>query len=335
MKLSKLLSSKRILVIGDAILDHYIYGKVYRVSPEAPVPIVLKKKSSYFLGGAANVAQNIVAFGSECSLLSVTGRDEAKEKLEILCGERKIKCFLFEDESRPTTIKTRVIGNDCQIARIDEEVTEDINHEIQNKILDLFEEIVGDYDAIILQDYGKGLLTVKLVRQIIAISKHNNKKIIVDPKNPDIIRYTNCSLLKPNLQELKNIAGLPQHLELSIDEIVKISRNKIVELGIESFLITLSERGMVYVDRDQSFYEPGIKIEVSDVSGAGDTVSAVISLCVSANVEVKDWIKLANASGSLVCKISGAAQISPESLYAFVSINNPLINLVDGTPVIV
>lgn len=335
MNLSKLLASKRILVIGDAILDHYIYGKVYRVSPEAPVPVVLKNKSSYFLGGAANVAQNIVAFGSECSLLSVTGCDEAKEKLEILCFEKKIKCFLFEDKDRPTTIKTRVIGNDCQIVRIDEEITEDIKHELQNKILDLFIQIVGDYDAIILQDYGKGLLTVKMVRNIISISKQNNKKIIVDPKNPDIIKYSSCSLIKPNLSELKKIAGLPQHIELSEDQIIKITREKILEYGIESFLITLSERGMIYIDKDQSIYEHGIKIDVSDVSGAGDTVSAVVSLCVSANVEVKDWIKLANASGSLVCKISGAAQITPETLYNFVSSNNPLINLVDGTPIIV
>lgn len=335
MQLRELLSNKRILVIGDSILDHYIYGKVYRVSPEAPVPVVVKKNDSYFLGGAANVAQNITAFGSKCSLLSVTGNDLAKEKIEVLCGQKKIDCLLISDDARPTTIKTRVIGNDHQIVRIDEEVTDEIDFEIQKNIISLLNQIINDYDIVVLQDYDKGLLTRDLILEIISICNQNGKKTIVDPKDFDISKYSCCTLIKPNLSEFKSMSGISQHSDVSREEIIRIARKKIEEFKIESFLITMSENGMLYVDRLQSIYEPGIKIEVSDVSGAGDTVSAVISLCISANVEMKDCIKLANTSGSLVCQISGAVQIKPEVLLGFISRNNPVMSLNDGTPIIV
>jgi rfaE bifunctional protein kinase chain/domain len=335
VQLRELLSNKRILVIGDSILDHYIYGKVYRVSPEAPVPVVVKKNDSYFLGGAANVAQNITAFGSKCSLLSVTGNDLAKEKMEVLCGQKKIECLLISDDARPTTIKTRVIGNDHQIVRIDEEVTDEIDFEIQKNIISLLNQIINDYDIVVLQDYDKGLLTRDLILEIISICNQNGKKTIVDPKDFDISKYSCCTLIKPNLSEFKSMSGISQHSDVSREEIIRIARKKIEEFEIESFLITMAENGMLYVDRLQSIYEPGIKIEVSDVSGAGDTVSAVISLCISANVEMKDCIKLANTSGSLVCQISGAVQIKPEVLFGSISRNNPVMSLNDGTPIIV
>ncbi len=335
MELRQILSNKNILVIGDSILDHYIYGKVYRVSPEAPVPVVVKKKDSYFLGGAANVAQNITSFGSKCTLLTVAGKDQAHDDLKNLCKEKNIDCISIVDNSRPTTIKTRIIGNDHQIVRIDEEVTEKISFEIQLQIVELLNKIIQDFDIVILQDYDKGMLASELVSEIISVCNLNGKKTVIDPKDPDISKYSCCTLIKPNLSEFKTIAGVPLHKDISQKEIVEIAKNKIAELEIDSFLITMSERGMLYVDRNQDIYEPGLKIEVSDVSGAGDTVSAVISLCLSADLDKKDCLKLANTSGSLVCQVSGAVQITPESLFNYISRNNPLVSLSDGTPIFV
>jgi len=335
VELSQILSNKKILVIGDSILDRYIYGKVYRVSPEAPVPVVVKKNDSYFLGGAANVAQNITSFGSKCTLLTVAGKDQAHEDLKNLCREKNIDCISIIDSTRPTTIKTRIIGNNHQIVRIDEEITEKISFEIQSQIIGLLNKIIQDFDAVILQDYDKGMLTSELVAEIISMSNLNGKKTIIDPKDPDISKYSCCTLIKPNLSEFKTIAGISLHKDISQKDIVKIAKDKIAELGIDSFLITMSEKGMLYVDRNQDIYEPGLKIEVSDVSGAGDTVSAVITLCLSADLDKKDCLKLANTSGSLVCQVSGAAQITPEILFNYISRKNPLFSLSDGTQVFV
>jgi D-beta-D-heptose 7-phosphate kinase/D-beta-D-heptose 1-phosphate adenosyltransferase len=335
VELSQILSNKKILVIGDSILDRYIYGKVYRVSPEAPVPVVVKKNDSYFLGGAANVAQNITSFGSKCTLLTVAGKDQAHEDLKNLCREKNIDCISIIDSTRPTTIKTRIIGNNHQIVRIDEEITEKISFEIQSQIIELLNKIIQDFDAVILQDYDKGMLTSELVAEIISMSNLNGKKTIIDPKDPDISKYSCCTLIKPNLSEFKTIAGISLHKDISQKDIVKIAKDKIAELGIDSFLITMSEKGMLYVDKNQDIYEPGLKIEVSDVSGAGDTVSAVITLCLSADLDKKDCLKLANTSGSLVCQVSGAAQITPEILFNYISRKNPLFSLSDGTQVFV
>ena len=334
MKLEQILSDKKILVIGDSILDHYIYGNVYRISPEAPVPVVVKKNDSYFLGGAANVAQNITSFGSECTLLTVTGNDQARENLKNLCAKKKVDCISIIDSSRPTTIKTRIIGNSHQIVRIDEEITDEISFEIQSQIIMLLNEIIHDFDIVILQDYDKGLLTTELTTEIISVCNANGKKTIVDPKDPNILKYSCCTLIKPNLSEFKTLAGIPQYNELSQNDIVKIARDKMKEFEIDSFLITMSEMGMLYVDRDQDIYEPGMRIEVSDVSGAGDTVSAVLSLCLSADLGKSDCLKLANTSGSLVCQFSGAVQVSPESLFDYISKNNHSISLIDGTPIL-
>jgi rfaE bifunctional protein kinase chain/domain len=222
VKLNRILSNKNILVIGDSILDRYIYGKVYRVSPEAPVPVVVKKNDSYFLGGAANVAQNITSFGSKCTLLTVAGNDQAHDDLKNLCKEKNIDCISIIDSSRPTTIKTRIIGNDHQIVRIDEEVTEKISFEIQSQIIELLNKIIHDFDAVILQDYGKGLLANELVSEIISMCNLNGKKTIIDPKDPDISKYSCCTLIKPNLSEFKTIAGVPLDKDISQKEIVKI-----------------------------------------------------------------------------------------------------------------
>jgi D-beta-D-heptose 7-phosphate kinase/D-beta-D-heptose 1-phosphate adenosyltransferase len=220
-----MLSNKKILVIGDSILDRYIYGKVYRVSPEAPVPVVVKKNDSYFLGGAANVAQNITSFGSKCTLLTVAGKDQAHDDLKNLCREKNIDCISIIDSNRPTTIKTRIIGNGHQIVRIDEEITEKISFEIQSQIIELLNKIIQDFDAVILQDYDKGMLASELVVEIISICNLNGKKTIIDPKDPDISKYSCCTLIKPNLSEFKTIAGIPLHKDISQKDIIKIAKN--------------------------------------------------------------------------------------------------------------
>jgi len=333
--LASLFSNRNILVIGDSILDEYIYGKVYRVSPEAPVPVVLKSKSEFFLGGAANVAQNISAFGSKCSLLSLVGNDEKREILNSLCKKSKIDANLILDPKRPTTVKTRIIGNNHQIARIDEESTQDINDEISWILMEFVEEKIPKFDAVILQDYGKGMLTDDVIDKIVNICKKKGIFIIIDPKESVFSKYAGCDLIKPNLSEFKSMCGFKPETSLPINELIHIGQKKLQEFGISHLLITMSEEGMLLINRNGFYLQPGNKIEVSDVSGAGDTVSAIISLCFTSNLSFEDSLKISNEAGSLVCQVSGAVPVNPSKLFKTIQKKSPILSLKNGEPLLV
>lgn len=322
MNFKELFSTQKILVVGDSILDHYVYGKVHRVSPEAPVPVVLKNKEEFFLGGAANVAQNITTFGANCTLLSLVGDDEDGKILFEKCIEKKINPIFIEEEFRPTTKKTRVIGNKHQIVRIDVETTCDLLENSTSKIIEIFDEQIQFHDGVIFQDYGKGLLTNYLLASLIEIAKKYSKKILVDPKVADLGRYQGIDLIKPNLSEFKSMVNIKSEEDLEIDQIVNYAQLVMEEFDYQYFLITLSENGMLLVGRHFSHHIPGISVDVADVSGAGDTVSAVFGLGffsgengVLSNDDLIGVAKLANLAGSLVCRHSGAVSVNPQELF--------------------
>ena len=322
MNFKELFSTQKILVVGDSILDHYVYGKVHRVSPEAPVPVVLKNKEEFFLGGAANVAQNITTFGAKCTLLSLVGNDGDGKILFKKCIEKNVTPIFIEEESRPTTKKTRVIGNKHQIVRIDVETTCDLLENSTSKIIEIFDEQIQFHDGVIFQDYGKGLLTNYLLASLIEIAKKYSKKILVDPKVADLGRYQGIDLIKPNLSEFKAMVNIKSEEDLEIHQIVNYAQLVMEEFDYQYFLITLSENGMLLVGRHFSRHIPGISVDVADVSGAGDTVSAVFGLGffsgeneVLSNDGLIGVAKLANLAGSLVCRHSGAVSVNPQELF--------------------
>lgn len=334
MQLAKLFSNKRVLIIGDSILDRYIYGRVTRVSPEAPVPVVLKKEEKLFAGGAANVAQNVVSMGAEALLISIVGEDKNAELLEKICLNKKIQTYFFPDP-RPTTTKTRIIGNNHQITRIDEEDVTPISDFLAEQIFQSFQNLVTFVDCVILQDYGKGLLIPFLCEKIIGTCSNLGKIVLVDPKEKDLTKFSGCTIIKPNVTELKLVAGIPLEKELSIEEIKNCSISVMKKFSMQMLLVTLSERGMLLVTKNETIEEPGIKIEVSDVSGAGDTVSSIFSLCLSVNLSLRDSVKISNVAGSIVCQFSGAVPIQSTQLISYLRNVWPHLKLADGTLVVV
>lgn len=323
MDFKNLFSTRKIIVVGDSILDHYVYGKVHRISPEAPVPVVLKDREEFFLGGAANVAQNITAFGARCTLLTLTGNDVERDILSQKCLEQNITPIFISDDGRPTTKKTRVLGNKHQIVRIDHEQTHGLSAELSLKVSHIFENEILNHDGVIFQDYGKGLLTRDLLGHLIHISQKNNLEILVDPKEPDLSRYQGVSFIKPNLNEFKSMLNLKIEEELEIPRIIHYAQKALCDFDYECFLITLSERGILVVKKDFWHHVPGIKVDVSDVSGAGDTVSAVFALGIFAgqrkpisDLELIRITEAANLAGSLVCRHLGAVPVDPVELFS-------------------
>ena len=315
MRIKNIVSSKKILVIGDVILDHYIHGKVFRISPEAPVPVVLKSKSVYCLGGAANVAQNVTSFGSGCYLLGITGSDQSGNVIKDLCKQKGVITMLVEDPNRVTTEKTRIIGNNHQITRIDSESTDPISEPIHNLLLEEFERVIHLVDGVIIQDYGKGLLTESILQIIIRRCKEYGKLVLVDPKEKDFNRYSGADWIKPNLSELKNAAEIQAHKSLTTGEIIEVGDQIRKNFNFGNILITMSENGMLARSKDFVETVDGYKIDVTDVSGAGDTVSAVFMLMHLSGVCIKDTLNISNLAGSMVCKISGAVPINSEDLF--------------------
>lgn len=316
MNLKHIIKNKHILVIGDSILDHYIYGDVFRVSPEAPVPVILKSRDEYALGGAANVAQNITALCAKCSLISVIGNDNSAEIIRELSDRNNITTYFITD-NRPTTKKSRILGNNHQIARIDDESTKPIHNNIAMMIIEELTAIIDAIDGIIIQDYGKGVISKELVFSISEIAKSKNVTILTDPKNRDLSIYNGSSIIKPNLSEFKSALDIPHETVLSMSDIEIYSHSLLEILECDGILVTLSERGMLYTTKDGSFHEEGINVAITDVSGAGDTVSAVFILSIISGASIQESLALANLAGSIVCQLPMSVPIRSELLFDY------------------
>lgn len=306
---------KRILVIGDVMIDSYLRGNVNRVSPEAPVPIVSLQKEEDRLGGAANVAINLVSMGASAIICSVIGADKSGEKMIELLKENSISSEgLIISPTRQTTVKTRIIGNNQHLLRVDYEQVDDIVQEEEKALVSRVEEILKQpIDAIIFEDYNKGVLTENVIQQIIQLANKNNVLTTVDPKSKNFFAYKNVTLFKPNFKELKEGVGMnfafsdTIQFEKAIEKLEEKLQNKI------SF-VTLSEHGVFIKDENIKHYIPAHIRNIADVSGAGDTVISLATLCLTAGLSIKEIAEVANLAGGLVCEKSGVVSIDKEVL---------------------
>ena len=317
-KLFNSFNEKKIMIVGDMMLDIYMKGKVERISPEAPVPIVSVTESVSRLGGAANVAQNLNALGTEPILCAVTGNDDKSNELISLMLEHNMNTSgIVKSNERITTTKVRIIGNNAQMLRVDTEDTFDLTENERNLLMSRIKEIINNenIDGIILQDYNKGVLTETLIKEVIAIANERNIPIGVDPKKKNFLAYQNATFFKPNLKELKEGIGIASKDD-SIDEILKSVDALHDKLNCRYIMTTLSERGVLIKDYETDTYHhiPAHLRKIADVSGAGDTVLSVAMLCLVCNQNAYNIAALSNLAGGLVCEEVGAVPINKEYL---------------------
>ena len=298
----------RLLVVGDVMLDRYWFGDVNRISPEAPVPVVRVGRTEERLGGAANVARNIAAIGAGASLLSVVGEDEAAARIQELLKAAGIDAQLHRDPALATTIKLRVIGRQQQLLRIDFE-TEPGQEVLMSKLAD-FEARLKNADLVILSDYGKGGL--KHIERMIEAARSAGKSVLVDPKGDDYSRYKGATLLTPNKSEFREIAGRWK----SEDDLTERAQKLRSDLGLEALLITRSEEGMTLYRKSERLHVPAVAREVYDVSGAGDTVIAILGVTLAAGASFAEAIQFANKAAGIVVGKLGTAVVHPEELFS-------------------
>jgi rfaE bifunctional protein kinase chain/domain len=298
----------RVLVAGDVMLDRYWFGDVNRISPEAPVPVVHVKRTEERPGGAANVARNITALGGACTLLSVAGNDEAARSLEGLLAQEHVRASLHRDPQLSTTVKLRVIGQQQQLLRIDFERPP--SHEVLAAKLDEYERLVDEADAVVLSDYGKGSL--ERVQEMIAAARRRGKPVLVDPKGDEYARYRGATLLTPNRSEFREVAGRWSDEA----DLARRAHRLREELQLDALIVTRSEEGMSLFTAKETHHEPTRAREVYDVSGAGDTVIAVLALMVAAGSDLHGAMRVANHAAGIVVAKLGTATAQPQELAA-------------------
>lgn len=309
-------SSLKVGVIGDVMLDTYMWGEVERISPEAPVPIVSLKNKEQRIGGAGNVALNLQSLGATAFVLSVTGDDSEGEKLNSLFLDQNIHTsYSLKSRNRITTNKTRVISRNQHMMRLDAEMTTDLNDEDQQNLIELFEHFVAKEkpNVVILEDYNKGVLTETLIKIVISICKEHGIITAVDPKRKNFLEYKQVDIFKPNLKEVKDALNL-LFANVNLDLLQNIHCELLNLLHHQISFITLSEKGVFYQQGNQSAIIPSHLRNIADVSGAGDTVIAVASLVYAATKDVRLMAEIANIAGGLVCEEVGTVAINKEKL---------------------
>jgi D-beta-D-heptose 7-phosphate kinase/D-beta-D-heptose 1-phosphate adenosyltransferase len=303
----------KILVIGDLMLDHYIFGSATRLSPEAPVPVVNVEREDKIIGGAANVASNLIDLGAHVYLGGITGNDVAGEEIEAILQTKSIDTSrIIKDDLRSTTVKTRIIAANHQIVRMDKEDVTDISQSMEQVIFTGLVPCIESSDLIILSDYNKGLLTPSLSRRIIDHCNALGKRIFVDPKGLDYEKYKGAFIIKPNRKELADAAKTDKiHTQ---DDLVQAARI-ILDLTEASYLIvTLSEAGIAIITQDDCTILPVVATKVYDVTGAGDTVMATLAYCVALGFSIEEACALSNYAASIVIKHIGSATTTVEDI---------------------
>ena len=302
------LAAARVLVVGDSMLDRYWYGAVDRISPEAPVPVVRVTRTEERVGGAANVAHNIVALGAQASLLSVVGDDEASFQLEQLVAKTGVTLYFGRDPKLKTTVKLRVIGRQQQLIRLDFENTPEI--EALASQSNTFEKLCPTHDAVLFSDYGKGGLTH--ISCMVDIARAAKKVVLIDPKGTDYTRYKNATVITPNRAELEQVIGT-----WSTDAELQTKAHELrVSLNLPALLLTRSEAGMTLFDDQGQLHVPAVAREVFDVTGAGDTVIATLAALVAAGMSLRDAVPIANQAGGVVVGKFGTATVSYQELFS-------------------
>lgn len=310
------LASLRVGVIGDVMLDTYMWGTVERISPEAPVPIVTIGKKDYRIGGAGNVALNVRSLGAQVSLLSVIGNDDDGQRFLNLCNQKEISTeHILASGSRITTSKTRVISRNQQMMRLDAEVTQDLTKEDEDELIQRTSSFLKEHKphVLIFEDYNKGILTERVIREVIEMCKSSGVLTTVDPKRKNFFSYRNCDVFKPNLKEVKEALNLLIE-DADANSLQKIHRELEAMLHHSVSFITLSEKGVYFQSGNESKHVPSHLRNIADVSGAGDTVIAVASLIFAATKNLQLMAEIANIAGGLVCEEVGTVAIDKEKL---------------------
>jgi len=315
-ELFKSFNQLNVLIIGDVMIDSYLWGKVSRISPEAPVPIVSVQKKERRLGGAANVALNIQALGANPILCSVVGVDfEGQAFMDLLKTQKLSQKGILKSRDRITTVKTRVIGNNAQLLRVDEEVESDITPSETQQLLTLISYIISHdkIDVILFEDYNKGLINPKLISKVVELAKSKGIPTCVDPKKKNFNSYKGVSMFKPNLKELRE--GIKMDVSGdNLRELQRVVSSFRVKQKIETVLVTLAEKGVITNSRKVKEHLSAHIRSIADVSGAGDTVISVAALCRALDCDEVLTAAIANLSGGLVCEQIGVVPIDKELL---------------------
>ena len=301
------LNAARVIVAGDAMLDRYWFGDAERISPEAPVPVVRVTRTEERLGGAANVAINIAAVGAHSSLLSVVGSDEPGRTIERLAREAGITPALQFDDSLATTVKLRIVARQQQMVRCDFEAMP--AKEALARHLDVFSELLANHNALILSDYGKGGLSH--IVKMISLANEVGIPVLIDPKGDDYSRYRDATILTPNRAELRQVVGAWSGEE----DLTNRAQNLRTELNLKYLLLTRSEEGMTLFHENGQLTVPTQAREVFDVSGAGDTVIAILATMMATGADIEEAVRTANRAGGIVVGKLGTATVSFEELF--------------------
>ena len=304
----------RILVVGDVMLDHYVWGSVSRISPEAPVPVVTVTRENFLLGAATNVVNNIHALGGRVGLCGVIGRDDAGRQLVHMLRTQGINTDgLIVEEGRPTTIKTRVIAHSQQVVRFDRETKNGIETDTHRRIFDFVRQQVKDgLDALVLSDYSKGVITKDLVRDIVKLARKSGIIVSVDPKVNHFGMYSGVTILTPNTKEASIGAKIEIEDEASL---IKAGATLLRQLKCEAVLVTRGEQGMSLFERSGRItHIPTMAQEVYDVTGAGDTVIGTLTLAMAAGAGMVDAARISNYAAGIVVGIVGTATVKPDEL---------------------
>ncbi len=318
-QLSKLFqdfNQQKIIIIGDIMLDSYVWGKVERISPESPVPIVSVSKKEVRLGGAANVAMNIAALGATPILCSVVGNDDAADTLHKLLLQFKMTAQgILKSKDRKTTVKTRIMSGSHHHVRVDEEITSPISENGTKLVIEKISNLITQekVNAIIFEDYDKGVISSSLIEQVVAIANKNSIPVIVDPKKRNFSDYKGITLFKPNLKELRE--GTKNDFEnITLEKLNETTTVLKEQQNIKGILLTLSEKGLYLNYNSVNKIFPAHIRNISDVSGAGDTVVSVAALCEALKVEPELMAMLCNLAGGIVCEYAGVVPIDKEKL---------------------
>lgn len=310
------LAGLRVAVVGDIMLDTYLWGAVDRISPEAPVPVVSVRQREHRIGGAGNVALNARALGAYVSLISVTGEDEEAGILLHLLEKEGVNCKgVIRSAARPTTTKTRVISRNQQMLRLDQELTRDLDESEETGLLQAFQQCLKEVQpqVVIFEDYNKGVLTATSIRSMLDACRQEGILTAVDPKQRNFFAYQGVDIFKPNLKEVKEALHRVS-LPVGLPELREVHQELQQRLAHRISLITLSEKGVFYQQGEEAALLPTHVRQIADVSGAGDTVIAVAALVYAATGDLRQMAEIANLAGGLVCEEVGTVAINPQRL---------------------
>ena len=307
-------AGQKVLVVGDVMVDSYINGRMERISPEAPVPVVTISNREERLGGAANVALNIQSLGAMPVLCSVVGRDKMGDRFKNLLTKRRISADgIIRSDNRPTTVKHRVMAGNHHVLRIDEETEESLKPDETLRLHSLINELIHGCSVVIIEDYDKGVISKETIDHIRECAKREGISVVVDPKMRNFDHFTQLGLFKPNFKELQE--GIKRKVDKSNLDDVKAAVSELYEkLNCEAVMVTLSENGVIIKNANELLHFPAHYREISDVSGAGDTVVAVSALCWASGFSASQIAQVANLAGGLVCEHHGVVPIDKEHL---------------------